>query len=58
MTYNQFMGILRAIVPAGVAYLVGKGYIPDTSAADLGTAIIAVAAAIWSVISNIETKGI
>jgi hypothetical protein len=53
------MGILRAIVPGAVAYAVGKGWVPAGSAADIGAALIAIGAAAWSFISNIEApKGL
>ena len=56
MNQNQVMGIARAVVPALVAYLVGKGYISASAAGDLGAAIITVLAATWSVASNVEAK--
>lgn len=56
MTQNQAMGILRAVVPGIVAYAVGKGWIPAGSAANVGAAVVAIGAAIWSYVSNIEEK--
>lgn len=56
MNSNIVMGILRAIVPGLVGYLVGKGLIPAGQAADVGAAIITLGAAGWSVASNLETK--
>ena len=56
MNQNIVMGMLRAIVPGLVGYLVGKGLIPAGQAADVGAAIITLGAAAWSVASNIETK--
>ena len=56
MTQNQFMGILRAIVPGAVAYAVGRGWISASSAADIGAAVVTLAAAGWSFVSNMEEK--
>ena len=52
MNWNQINGILRAVLPAALAYAVGKGYLTDGAAADVSAAVIAVAAAIWSVVTN------
>lgn len=52
MDGNTLNGILRAIVPAALAYAVGRGWISQSSVADLTAAALAVGAAIWSVISN------
>lgn len=56
MNANVVMGILRAVVPGLVGYLVGKGYIPAGEAADLTAAIITIGAAGWSVATNLEAK--
>lgn len=52
MDSNTINGILRAIVPAMVAWLVGKGYIANDTAGDITASIVAIGSAIWSVISN------
>lgn len=52
MNYDQFTGILRVVVPTLVAYAVGKGWIPEGAASDIGAAILAVAAAVWSYFNN------
>ncbi len=52
MNYDQYTGIVRAIVPALVGYLAAAfHFLPETTAA-LITAITAVAAAVWSVLNN------
>ena len=56
MDMNVIAGIVRAVVPAVVAYLVGKGYLSSSSAADVGAAIIAILSAGWSVKSNVAPK--
>jgi hypothetical protein len=56
MNANAFMGIVRALVPALVAYLVGKGIVPSGEAADFGAALIAMGAAGWSVFTNWDDK--
>ena len=52
MDRNTINGVLRAVVPAVLAYLVGKGYVAETAVADITAATVAVAAAIWSVFSK------
>ena len=54
MNPNVVNGILRAIVPALVAWLVGKGYIPTGDAANVVAFLLAVGSAGWSVITNWE----
>jgi hypothetical protein len=54
MNTNAFMGILRAVVPAAVSWAVAKGWIPGDSVADVTAALVAVGAAGWSVITNLE----
>lgn len=48
MNQDQFLGMLKIAVPSAVAWAVGKGYIPGESSADVGTAVLTVAAALWS----------
>lgn len=55
MDMNVVAGVVRAIVPALVAYLVGKGWLTQSSAADVSAAIIALFAAGWSVKSNVKS---
>lgn len=45
---DQIMGIFRVAVPTALAWAVGKGYIPAGSSADIGTGVLAIAAAVWS----------
>ncbi len=52
MNYDQYTGIIRAIAPAAVAYLVGKGLITSDTAGLIVTAVIAIGAAVWSVLNN------
>jgi hypothetical protein len=46
--YELIAGPARAIVPAIVAWLVGRGYIPIGAAAEVVAAVLAVGAAAWS----------
>ena len=55
MDLNSINGIVRAIVPALLAYAVGKGWIGAGAVADITAGVVAVVAAIWSVISNKPT---
>jgi hypothetical protein len=52
MDINTVNGIIRAILPAALAYAVGKGWLSQSAAADVTAAVVAIASAIWSVISN------
>ena len=52
MDINSVNGVVRAIVPAVLAYFVGKGWIAETTVADITAAAVAVVAAIWSLVSN------
>lgn len=52
MNQDQLTGIIRALVPPLVTYLVAKGIIPVGSADAVIAAAAAVAAAGWSVINN------
>lgn len=45
-------GIARAIVPAITAYAVGKGWITESAAAEIGAALVTLAAAVWSVVAK------
>jgi hypothetical protein len=57
MDWNMINGALRAIVPAALAYAVGKGWIPVGSVADVSALIFALAAAGWSIYTNRTTTG-
>jgi hypothetical protein len=52
MDINSINGVLRAIVPAVLAYAVGKGWVGAGAVADITAAVLAVAAAVWSLKSN------
>jgi hypothetical protein len=58
MNQNQITGIARALVPSIVAYVVGKGYLSQSSAADVSAAIIALLAAGWSVQTHTDANAI
>lgn len=55
MTLNQINGIIRAVVPALLAYFVANGKLPDSFVSDVTTALtalVAVGAAGWSFYAN------
>jgi len=52
MDLNTINGVIRAVAPAALAYAVGRGWLPAGSVADITAAIVAIAAALWSVKSN------
>jgi hypothetical protein len=55
---DQFTGILRAIVPAVVAYVAGKDWISADAASEIGAGVITILAAIWSWKTNTPGKTI
>lgn len=52
MDLNTINGVIRAVAPALLAFAAGKGWLPAGSVADITAAIVAIAAALWSVKSN------
>lgn len=58
MNQDQVTGLLRSLVPAIVAYIVGKGWIPASSAADVGAALTAIGMAGWSIYVNTKSQQI
>lgn len=54
MTLNQINGIIRAVLPAILAYAVGRGWISNEQVGDITTAIVTLAAAGWSFYTNVE----
>lgn len=53
---DQIMGPLRALVPAGVAFLLGRYPALAPFASDIDAGILAVLAAIWSFQTNSPAK--
>ena len=49
---DQITGIIRAILPAILAYAVGKGWITTSQVGDITAAVVTLAAAAWSVQNN------
>jgi hypothetical protein len=58
MNQDQFLGMLKIIVPAAVGWAVGKGLIPAGAAGDVGTAILTLAAAVWSYAAHSDSAKI
>lgn len=52
MDSNIINGVIRAVAPAVIAYLVGKGTIPAADYGPLLAGVTAVVAAAWSIWSN------
>ena len=52
MNTDQITGIVRAVLPAMLAYAVAKGWITTSSVGDITAAAVAVASAVWSVHNN------
>lgn len=51
--FNVIAGVLRAVLPAGIAYAVGKGILPAADYSGVIAAIVTLGAALWSVKSNV-----
>lgn len=49
---NQVNGVLRALIPAVLAYAVGRGWITESSAGEVGAAIVTILSAGWSIHTN------
>lgn len=52
MDMNTINGVIRAVVPALLAYAVGRGWISAGSVGDITAAVVALASAAWSITSN------
>ncbi len=52
MTWDQIAGPLRAILPALIAFAVGKGWLNAGSADWIVSSVLAIGAAVWSIWSN------
>ena len=58
MSWDQVLGILRAVLAAVGGWAVGKGYIDDATATSLGGAVIVIASAVWSTLAHTQTAQI
>lgn len=56
MDANVISGVVRAILPAAIAYAVGKGILPAGDYSAVIAAVVALGSAVWSVKSNIPKK--
>ena len=56
MGADQFTGLLRAALAAGVAYVAGKGWVPAGVANDIAAGIVTVMVAVWSWKTNAPGK--
>ena len=52
MTPNILGGIVRAIVPPTLSFLIGKGILPAGDYSAVITAVLALGTAVWSVHTN------
>ncbi len=52
MDINTINGVVRAVLPAILAYAVGKGWLTQSQVADVTAAIVTLIAAGWSIQSN------
>ena len=59
MDFNTWTGIIRAVAPAIIAFMVGKGWFTGANSSGivdaLAVGIPAIAAAIWSIFTNIKS---
>lgn len=52
MDSAQFLGVVRAVLAALGGYLVGQGFLDDSTVQQLSGAVATIAAAAWSVYSK------
>lgn len=52
MTFNQIRSVIRALVPAILAFAVGRGWLGQEAAADVTAAAVALGAALWGAFEN------
>ena len=52
MNPNMFGGIVRAIVPPALSFLIGKGILPAGDYSAAITAALALGTAVWSIHTN------
>ena len=58
MNTDMIGGLVRALFPPAIAYLVGKGILPAGDYGAVATGFVALLTAIWSVHSNQTGKTI
>ena len=52
MNPNMFGGIIRAIVPPALSFLIGRGILPAGDYSAVITAALALGTAVWSIHTN------
>jgi hypothetical protein len=52
INYDQIAGLARIIVPVGVSYAVGRGWISASGAGDVTTAFLTIGASIWTILAH------
>lgn len=55
MNWEQLKGIVERVVTFGVAYTVGKGWVPQAVSADLVGGIVMIASVAWGWYVNTHT---
>jgi hypothetical protein len=58
MNIDMIGGVIRAIVPPVLAYLIGKGTLPAGDYSAVVTGLVALTTAVWSVRTNVTGKTI
>ena len=58
MNTDMIGGVIRAIVPSAITYLVGKGTLPAGDYSAVIAAVVALVTAIWSIRTNTTGKTI
>jgi hypothetical protein len=52
VNFNQVRSVIRALVPAILAFAVGRGWMGQEAAADVMAAVVALGAALWGAFEN------
>ncbi len=52
MNTDMIGGVIRAVLPPMIAYLIGKGVLPSGDYGSVVTGLVALVTAVWSVHTN------
>jgi hypothetical protein len=58
MSQGQILGALRIVLPVILAYLAGTGWISESDVGSITTAVVTLAATIWSVVMHNKSNTI
>ena len=56
MNTDMIGGVIRAVLPPVIAYMIGKGVLPAGDYGSVVTGLVALVTAVWSVCTNTTGK--